>query len=185
MEVLEDQQQRDGRGDRLERLADLAQHALSRGAEDLLFQGLAMLARQQRGELHQPRRRVRGERIDDRGADGATTELTDRLEHRIERLLGPKSLDALPVRDAHRWTRGVDLSLELFRQRRLADAGLTRDEDDLRLPGTRAFACRPTTRRAHLPGRRGGFPAPVAGASSRTASRASRRTGSPAGKQSR
>ena len=44
VEILEDEQQRRRRGDRLERLADLAQHPLSRGAEDLLLERLAMLA---------------------------------------------------------------------------------------------------------------------------------------------
>src|SRR5688572_15278387 len=97
-----------------------------------------MLSRQERRELHQPGWCVRGERIDDRGAARATTELTDGLEHRIERLLAPESLDALPVREAHRRMRSVDLSLELLRERRLADARLTRDEGDLRLPGARS-----------------------------------------------
>ena len=89
------------RGDRLERLADLAQHPLSRGAEDLLLERLAMLAREERGELHEPRRRVGGERVDHRCSERPATELADRLEHGIERLLASESLDALAVRDAY------------------------------------------------------------------------------------
>jgi hypothetical protein len=52
--VLEDQQERSGRGDRLERLTDLAKHSLLRRTEDLLLQGLTMLSRHERRDLHKP-----------------------------------------------------------------------------------------------------------------------------------
>ena len=72
-----------------------------------------------------------------RCSEGPATELADRLEHGIERLLASESLDALAVRDAHLGPRGGDLSPELLHQRGLADARLTGDEDDLELSRAR------------------------------------------------
>jgi hypothetical protein len=61
VQVLEHEQQRFRYRNRLERLADLTQHSLARGAENLLLKFFAKLRRNQGGELREPRRRVRGE----------------------------------------------------------------------------------------------------------------------------
>src|SRR4030095_3031273 len=57
---------------------------------------------------------------------------------RIKRLLASESLDALAVREPYVGPGSGDLPPELLHQRRLADARLTSDEDDLELSRARA-----------------------------------------------
>ena len=82
MEVLQNQQQRRSRGDRRQRLADLAQHTLARGAQNLLLEGLSMLPCEQRRELDQPGGGLHGERVHHGGPVGPATQSPNRLEHR-------------------------------------------------------------------------------------------------------
>ena len=137
MQVLEQEQQRRRRGNDFEGLADLTQHPLARRAENLLLESFAKLRRQQRGELHEPRRRMRREDFDNTPAIGALAQRADGLEDRIEGLLAAKSFDALPARDAYVILGCADQPSELFHQSTLPDARLTSDENQLRLPAER------------------------------------------------
>ena len=59
LQILEHQQQRIFQRDRLQRLADLAQHAVPGRPQYLPLQCLAMLVREECGKLHQPGWRLR------------------------------------------------------------------------------------------------------------------------------
>ena len=68
LEILQDHQERPLRRERLQQFRYLTQHALARGALELALLRLAVGTGHQGWKLHQPGRRVRGQRLDVRSA---------------------------------------------------------------------------------------------------------------------
>ena len=130
VEVLEHEDQRLLRAERLGELGDLAQHALARGALELALQRCAAVLADEPGHLHEPARRHAAQRLDEGRPAGAARERAERLEHRQVRLAAAEVVEALAARDAH---RRLDPREPRVDQRRLADAGLAGHEHHLAL----------------------------------------------------
>src|SRR5262249_54726176 len=98
----------------------------------------ALFGLHDRRGLQQPRRRARGQRVNEAFVIRCPEQLVDRLEHRIVRFLPAESLDALAARDLYilQQTGALD---ELVDERRLAHACLPGHEDDLALAPLRAL----------------------------------------------
>jgi hypothetical protein len=126
------QHENDGRrrGERFERPAELAQHSLACLAEDLALQTFSVRGRQDRRELCQPGRCMLGEKLDHTRPLRRLTQAPDGFEHRVIRFLLAMAFDALAGGDAGAAVHHLPTE-EALDQGRLADAGLTGDEDDL------------------------------------------------------
>ena len=138
LQVLEHDHHRRESGDGLERLRDLAQHALAGHAEELVSEGGAVRLGDQPGELGDPARSVAPQQRDDRRGVAAASEPAEGLEDRPVGLARPRSLEALPA--SHRQAERVRARRqEKIDQGRLADAGLARDEDEAPTTGEGAL----------------------------------------------
>jgi hypothetical protein len=133
LEILDDQQERPGRREGLQRFRNLAQHALARGTQKFALQGLTVCTGQQGGKLHQPGRRVRGQGLHDRVAAGPPAQLAERFQHRVVGFHTAVALQALPAGQAQARHLRRGLLLEGVDQGGFADARLPRDKDQLAL----------------------------------------------------
>ncbi len=133
MQILEHQQQRTCRRDRLQRVPDLAQHALPSGAQDLTLQHLAMFAFHQGRKLNQPRRGLRGQGPDHRLAFGTPAQLTQCIQHRVVSFLASVALHALAAHYTNARHVSRCLALEFVGQGGFPYTRLAGNKDDLTL----------------------------------------------------
>ena len=134
VQVFQHEHQRRPRGQRIQGLAHLAEHALARRAAGVAGEALAIGRRHQRRQLHQPHRRVQPQDLDRRGVVPA--QLPDRVEDRQIRFAHPVLGQALPAAEPAVRLAG-HRARERLQQRRLADAGLSRHEHHLALAAAR------------------------------------------------
>ena len=119
---------------RLEEGADLPEHALGRRRQHGAMEPGRLGLGQEPRDLHVPARRDTPEERDQGGAGRGAEAPLERLQDGHVWLALPVLLDALPAEHPHIGTMQRGGSEELLRERRLADARLTRDEDDLSRP---------------------------------------------------
>src|SRR5882672_5585916 len=118
-------------GDYFEGLADLAQHSLPSGSENLPPQREEVFASHEGRKLHQPGRRVRREGSDYRIAIRAVTQLVQGFEHRIVRFFAAVSFDALPAHDVDVRDIHPGPALERVQKSGLSDSWFPGNKDDL------------------------------------------------------
>jgi hypothetical protein len=121
VQVLEHQHQRPLDGHRLDRIGQLAQHALVSRARV----GRRAIG-EHAGHLREPARRSRSQRRRQRRPVRRTAQPSEGLQHRQVRLAGPELLDALSVSVPQRIAR--EALAKRLEQRRLAYARLPADE---------------------------------------------------------
>jgi hypothetical protein len=105
----------------IQRITHFAQHPLARGARRVAAEQFAVCGRHQRGQLHQPHRRVHAQHVDD--ARILPAQLPDRVQDRQIRFAHPVLRQTLAAADPH-VRIGDHAARKRFEQRRLADAGL-------------------------------------------------------------
>ena len=152
LEIVEPENQRTLRGERLHGIAHLAQHPLAIRAGDASEKPLVLHLREERRHLGEPGRRVPTEDVENPIPAGTAAHRRQRLQDRQVGLSGSVLLDALPAGDA-KLVAGGGGGEEVAGQRRLADSRLSGEEQDLPRPRTAASShapsrsssvCRPT-----------------------------------------
>ena len=133
MEILEHDDERAARRNGFQHVADLAQHSIARGAQDLTLQSLATVGRQPGGKLDEPGGGLCRQDLDDGVSIVSTAEPGERFQHRVIGFFASVALDTLTQRDSDIRRLGRGLTHERVHHGGLADAGLSRDEDDLSL----------------------------------------------------
>ncbi len=147
VQVLEPESDRRLRRQRLDRLGQLAQHPLPHGARRRPLERPQLGGADQRRHLRQPRRRVAPEDGND-GAPRFAPQAREGLEQRQVGLARPVVLDAATGGDEQPVAGGA--GQEGLHRRRLADARLARDEDDLALAAPGAIQARAQLRQRAL-----------------------------------
>ncbi len=127
VQILEHQQQRLLGGQGVQRLDGLAEHASRRRADDAPLHVAGIVGLEQPRQLHQPGRRVLGQRPAQVGPHLRVAEAPERVEHGQVRLGDAVLLGALPARHEHVAGRRQ----ERVDQRRLARPRLAGHDDDL------------------------------------------------------
>ena len=153
LEVVEPENQRALRGERLDGVAHLAQHALAIRAGDAREKPFALRLREERRHLREPRRGVATEHVEHPIPAGTAAHRRQRLQHRKVRLPGSVVLDALPAGDA-KLVAGRGGGEEMAGQRGLADSRLAGEEHDLPRPRERRVEPRRRAARARCGARR-------------------------------
>ena len=128
--ILENQDEGSVGRQRLDQLRHLAQHALSRGPEELALQRVSVARVEEPRHLHEPGGRVSAQERDEPIGRAPAAEPGEGVKHREVRLARAVRLDALSLRDPHARI-GRHAVEEGVDDRRLADAGLARQERDL------------------------------------------------------
>ena len=126
MDVLEHEHQRRNLAEGLERLGQLAHHALARRADDFPLKPLAFVRADQPRHLCEPHRSVAAQQLHH---TFVLAQLVQHLEPRQVGFAGAVLLDALPARDSRASMRDGPLE-EGLDQRRLADSRFAGDEHD-------------------------------------------------------
>src|ERR1700676_1025337 len=133
MQILDDDDPGAVRTQDLHEIAELPQHALSRGAENLIAEDDAIVVVEESRHLRQPGWSMGPQRREERRPIFAAAAFFQRLDQRQEGFIGPKQLGAAAPQYAGAATRQ---SLQRhFDQRRLADPGLAGDEHYLPISG--------------------------------------------------
>ena len=109
------------RGEGFKGFADFAQHALARGAENLLLQSFTFGGREECGELDDPGGGLAREELDDGCAVGTPGELAERFEDRVVGLFTAEAFQALAASDRDRRVKSEHL-LECVGYGGLSDA---------------------------------------------------------------
>jgi hypothetical protein len=133
MQVVQYQQQGMVRGNYIQGINDLAQHALARGAKDLALQDFALFALNKSGKLHQPCWRSRCQDAHHGVPLGTAAQMAKRLEDGIIWLFAGISLDALPANRAYLTKIRGCASYELIHHGGLPDAWFAGHERHLAL----------------------------------------------------
>src|ERR1051325_4898099 len=135
LEIAEDEHERSIGAEHIERLTHFVEQALAGRSCCTLPRGL----RERRRKLPRPARRHAAYHLDHALALRMPAEPAEGLEDRKVRFACPVLFDALALTYEGRLRFRGDLPAEGFDQRRLADAGLTRHEDDLPLAAARSL----------------------------------------------
>ena len=130
VEILENEDEGGVGGQRLDQLRHLAQHALSRGPDELALQRVPVARVEEPRHFHEPGGRVSTQERDEPIGRASAAEPGERVQHREIRLARAVRLDALPLRNPHARI-GRHALEEGIDDRRLAHARLTRQERDL------------------------------------------------------
>ena len=130
MQILQNQDERGVGRQRLDQLRHLAQHALSRGPDELTLQRVSVARVEEPRHLHEPGGRVSTQERDEPVGRAPAAEPGEGVQHREIRLARAVRLDALPLRNPHARI-GRHALEERVDDRRLADACLARQECDL------------------------------------------------------
>ena len=136
MQILQHEHQRPRRGQHLQCLGQLAQHALPGGPQHAALHRLQGVGREEGRHLHQPGRRLLRQPGHELGPVRPAPELPQGLEDRQVGFAGAIRLDALPPGQPQVWCLG-HLRQKGVYHRRLADAGLARHEAHLAYAASR------------------------------------------------
>src|SRR4029453_4709871 len=120
----------------LDRLGHLTQHPFARHRPEPGPRGRESGGGAEPRPLREPPRRVPAEERREGVSVWSTTEPTEGFEHGEVRFTGPVVLDALPTPDVE-LPVPIGCPQEGVDERRLAEPGLSGDEDDLAAPGSR------------------------------------------------
>ena len=133
VQIFQDEHQRAGRGEHLQCLGELPQHAGGRDAAGQVLEALPVLGGEQGREVHEPARGILPQHGDKRRALGSPAQASQRLQHGEIGFPRPILVHALAVPDPD-VLRGAHLGDKGLHQGRLADAGFPNNHAHLALP---------------------------------------------------
>lgn len=129
MQILDDDDPGAVRTQDFHEIAELPQHPLPRGAENLVAENDAIVVIEKGRHLRQPGRGMGAQRLEDKRPIFAAAAFLQRLDERQEGLIPAEKLGAAPPQ--HAGAKARQAFLRHFDQRRLADSGLSGDENHL------------------------------------------------------
>jgi hypothetical protein len=133
VQIFQDEHQRAGGGEYLERLGEFPQHAGRRDAAGGVLETFSVLRGEQGWEVHEPARGILPQHGDEWRACGSPAQASQRFQHGEIGFPRPIVVHTLAVTDPD-VLRGAHLGDKGLHQGRLADAGFPNEHPHLALP---------------------------------------------------
>src|SRR5262245_10419388 len=130
MQIFEDEDESDRRGDGFADFAELSHHPLPRRTENLALQQRLLVTPDEGWKLNQPGGRVFREQINDRRSSVGPDQTPERFQQWVIGFLTAESFGALAANDKQAWS-SRHLTLKRVNEAGLADSRFADDEHNL------------------------------------------------------